>query len=114
MSIDWIVLTIILSAVTYRVGRFIVLDTLIDGTRDKVYSVLEYREQDWEDLPSRRNIYWGKLRELLGCPWCITIWVAAFTVIAAEFFTSIPMPLFTWLAVATGSLVWWAIIDSED
>jgi FtsH-binding integral membrane protein len=101
--IELFFLTAFLSMPTYRIGRFIVLDTLIDEPRDKTYAWLELRT----------SLFWKKVVDLLGCPWCITIWVAAAVVAVADAFVSVPLPVFTWLAVATGSLVWWAIIDSD-
>ena len=100
----FIVLLIVLSAVTYRVSRFIVLDTLIDEPRNAVLSWLEMHPK-W---------YWLKLLELLGCPWCLTIWVAAAVVAIQDLaIDGMPVPVWSWLAVATGSLVFWGIIDKE-
>jgi len=101
--IELLFLIVILSAVTYRIGRFIVLDTLIDELRDKTYEWLE----------KRNSKFWLKIMELIGCPWCITIWVAAAVVAVADAYVSVPLPVFSWLAVASGSLVFWAIVDSE-
>lgn len=100
----YIVLLVVLSAVTYRVSRFIVLDTLIDAPRNWVLSWLEMHP----------NMFTNKLLELLGCPWCITIWVAAGAVaIQDQLIDGMPVPIWAWLAVATGSLVFWGIIDNE-
>ena len=100
----YIVLVIILSAVCYRVSRFIVLDTLIDEPRNWVLSWLEMHP----------NAFTMKLHELLGCPWCITIWVSAGTVALQHFVVDpVPVPIWTWLAVATGGLVFWGLIDKE-
>jgi len=101
---SYLVLLIVMSAVTYRVSRFIVLDTLIDEPRNRLLSWLELR-------PTR---LWTKLLELFGCPFCITIWVSAGTVaLTAAVGYDIPVPIWTWLAVATGALLFWAAIDSE-
>jgi hypothetical protein len=102
---SFIVLLIVLSAVSYRVSRFLLLDSLIDETRN---SVLEWLEMH----PNRFTL---KLLELLGCPYCVTIWVSAATVGVTALFVEdpIPMPVWTWLATATGSLVFWRWIDSE-
>jgi FtsH-binding integral membrane protein len=101
---SYLLLLIVLSAVTYRVGRFLILDTLIDEPRNRVLSWLEMR-------PTR---FWSKVHDLLGCPFCITIWIAAGAVAITDiWFASVPMPVWTWLAVATGALVFWAVIDSE-
>lgn len=100
---SYVLLLVVLSAVTYRVGRFIVLDTLIDSPRNKVIDWLLGRKKNWS----------LKLAELIGCPYCITVWVAAGAVALTALFQPIPYPVWTWLTVATGSLVFWAIIDSE-
>lgn len=103
---SYIVLLIVLSLMVYRVSRFIVLDTLIDGTRSKV--------EDWL-MAHRSKLLFRKLYELMGCPYCVTIWVALGAVLVSYFFVdSIPLPLYTWLAVSSGALVCWAIIDSDE
>lgn len=100
----YIVLLIVLSAVCYRVSRFIVLDTLIDEPRNWVLSWLEMHP----------NWFTNKTHELLGCPWCVTIWVAAGTVALQHFVVDpVPVPIWTWLATATGALVFWGLIDKE-
>lgn len=103
--IDLLILIIILSAVVYRVSRFIVLDTMIDGTRHKVLGYLEAKPKL---LPQ-------KLAELLGCPFCVTVWISAGACLAWRIFiASFAAPVFVWLAVAAGALIYWAVIDSED
>jgi hypothetical protein len=103
--VTYIVLVFVLSAVTYRVGRFIVLDTMIDTPREKLMVWLEEHPR-W---------LWAKLYELIGCPWCVTIWVAAGAVgLQTWVVGGVPVPVWTWLAVASGSLVWWTIIDNDD
>jgi hypothetical protein len=102
--VNYAILLVVLSAVCYRVSRFIVLDTLIDAPRNAMLSWLEMRP----------NAVTYKLIELIGCPWCITIWVSAGTVAVQHFVVDpVPVPIWTWLAVATGSLVFWGIIDRE-
>lgn len=105
-DVSLIEIIIVLSLVTYRVTRFLLLDSLIEVTRDRVYTWLE----------THPNRFTMKLVELIRCPYCITIWVAAGAVVATIMFTdaSVPMPVFAWLAVAAASLVWWRIIDPKD
>lgn len=103
--IDLLFLIVILSLVVYRVGRFIVLDTLIEGTRESVFRRLIAREG---------SLVASKFLELLGCPYCITIWVAAGATVVTDAFISVPLPVWVWLASAAGSLVWWRLIDWED
>ena len=102
---SYIVLLIVLSAVTYRVSRFIILDTLIDEPRNWVMDKLEMRP----------NLLTSKLIDLLGCPYCITIWVSAAVVaITSAVGYDMPLPVWSWLAVASGALVVWNLVDSED
>lgn len=105
MSLNELVMIVVLSAVVYRVGRFLVLDTMIEGTRDRIFGWLAHRER----------FFWHKLLDLLGCPYCITVWVAAGACLAWRLFVGdFAAPVFVWLAVSAGSLVFWNYIDSED
>lgn len=102
---DLLVLIVILSLVNYRVARWIVLDTMIDGTRTTAFQ--------W--LANRERLFWHKLLELLGCPYCITVWTSAAACFATRLFVGpFPMPVFVWLAVAAGSLIPWRYVDWED
>jgi len=102
---SYIVTLLVLSAVTYRVSRFLVLDTLIDEPRNWVLSKLEMKQ----------GLFFAKLIDLIGCPYCITIWVSAAIVAVHHFLVqALPVPVWTWLAVATGSLVLWNLVDSEE
>ena len=104
-TFELFLLTVILGAVVYRISRFLVLDTLIDGTRDKVQGWLEARID---------NIVWRKLLELSGCPWCVTIWIAAGATATTRMFVgSFPMPVWVWLGAATWALMFWRAIDPE-
>lgn len=101
---SYLVTLIVLSAVVYRVSRFLVLDTLIDEPRDKLLDQLERRQ----------GLVYSKLFDLIGCPFCISVWVAAGAVAVHHYAVDdVPVPIWTWLAVATGSLVFWAVIDDE-
>lgn len=111
--IELLVLIIILGLVTYRVARFIVLDTLIDGTRDKVIDWLE-RRQSVALNADKSGLLWAKLVDLIGCPFCITIWISAGAVFATRIFVgSFAMPVWVWLATAAFALLPWNYIDSE-
>jgi hypothetical protein len=100
---------VILAFATYRIARFLVLDTLIDGPRDKFH--------DWLTKPESLSVWRLKLAELLTCPYCITVWVAA----GVTVFWSLVVDewlgwafLLVWPAVAGASLVPWAYIDDEE
>lgn len=102
MMLELFLLVIMLSFIVYRVGRFIVLDTMFEGTREKVYAWLYQRDR----------FIWHKIAELIGCPYCITVWVsAAVCFIWRWTVDDFAAPIGVWLAVAAGSLVLWRIID---
>jgi hypothetical protein len=104
MMFDLLILIVVLSLVTYRLGRFVVLDSMFEGTRDKTLG--------W--MHRRGNFFWVKTAELLGCPYCITVWLAAGACLAWRVFVeSYPAPVFVWLAVSAGSLMAWRVVDSE-
>ncbi len=101
----WFTLIVVLSAATYRAGRFIRLDTIINAQREWTYKRLEGGGKAAE-----------KLLELLKCPYCITVWFAAVFTLAVDWFSSVPVPIpvFTGAAVAAGSLCFWNYVDFED
>jgi hypothetical protein len=100
----WLLL-FIMACVTYRVSRFIILDGMIAGTRTKVVN--------WLDFRAHKLIY-RKLAELLECPYCVTIWVSAGTVLITSVYVDIPLPVWVWLAVGTGALMIWSFVDNDE
>ena len=116
-------LLILCSAVVYRVSRFIVLDTMIEGTRDRFTAWL----QTWPDNEGRRRVInkdetpwlliplWRrKIVELVSCPWCVTVWVGGIVTLLTHFIVEpVPAPVWWWLAISSLALVIWAITDSE-
>lgn len=112
--IEVLVLIIVLGLVTYRVARFLVLDTLIDGTRDKVIDWLERRQGQAQEA-DKSSLLWEKLIDLIGCPFCITIWVSAGATLLTYFIVdTFAMPVWVWLATAAFALIPWNYIDSDD
>jgi hypothetical protein len=78
---------------------------MIEGTRDRIFGWMHHRQ----------SFFWQKVVELLGCPYCITVWVAAAACIAWRLLVEpFPAPVFVWLAVSAGSLIVWRIVDSEQ
>jgi hypothetical protein len=100
-------LFVILSAVTYRIARFLILDELIEELRDSFHAKLT-------EHPNRLTI---KLQILMLCPFCLTIWVSAG--VSAYWYTLVDewpgwaFPVYV-LAAAAGSLVFWNYIDKKD
>lgn len=105
MQVSTLIMIIVLSATVYRISRFIVLDTMFEGTRAQVFGRLAMSER----------FIWHKIAELLGCPYCITVWISAASCVAWRIFVGpFEAPVFVWLAVSTGSLLFWRAIDSDD
>ena len=108
---------VILIATTWRVTRFIVLDDLIGGTRKKVVDWLEARPAPGQvgyDGDRARNLLAFKAWTLLTCPWCVGIYVSAGVLVAYRIFVDdVPMPIFTWLAIAALQLVPYNYLDGE-
>lgn len=98
-----LVMLLVMSAATYRIARFMVLDTLIQDPREKFV--------DW--LAGHPNRWTLKLQELVTCPYCITIWVSAAVCGLVELFGHLTWWPLQWLATAAGALVFWEYIDSE-
>jgi len=98
------ILIIIWGAVTYRVSRFVVLDSMWEGTRDKIFDRLERSDR----------LVAAKASDWLACPWCVTPWAAAAVLASHRIFAgSFPLPVWAWLATATIALVFWARIDAD-
>jgi hypothetical protein len=124
--LNTVLLILILSLVTYRVTRFIILDSLIERWRERFYewilSPLDENERACvidvhEDWPLRKLPWWRrKSYQLFSCPFCISVWVAGGAVILTELLADfdVVMPAWTWLAISALSLVVYKYIDAED
>lgn len=97
-------LLIVLALACYRVTRFVIRDTLLDGGRDRVHHWLLTRR--WKGV----NV---KLYELITCPFCLSIWVAAGMVAATDAVADVTTPIWMWLAAAAGSLVAWEVVEHD-
>jgi hypothetical protein len=103
-------LIIVWSLVVYRVARFVILDELIAEPRDWVMDRLERAKPD-RLVPAWKQ----KLAILLGCPYCVTPWIAAATLVAHRLFVgSFAIPVWCWLAVAAGAVIVYRYVDTED
>lgn len=114
---SWLAFVILIGTV-WRVTRFIHKDDLIGGTRKKVIERLESHPSPDEpgyDDDKAKNLIAFKLWLLLTCPWCIGIYVSAGALIGYRIFVDdIPMPVYTWLAIAAFQLVPYNYLDGED
>lgn len=89
------ILIVVMSAVTYRVTRFITADTLIEEPRDRFV--------EWAEGQSGWRY---KLAQLAVCPYCASIWVSAGCVLLTRLaIGTMPLPVWMWLTVAAGALV---------
>jgi hypothetical protein len=122
IGFEYLILVLLWSAATYRLGRFVALDKLIEGWRDWVLAKLTTVEVDGHELQLAQYdpryevipLWRRKLVDLLGCPFCVTAYTSAAAIaVTRPFIDGVPLPVLTWLAAWTGGLVIWQIIDSE-
>ena len=99
----WLTLILVLSGVTYRVTRFALKDSLIEGPRERL--------KMWIIGRVRPEWLGDKLLELISCQFCFSVWVAGGAVLLTDWQTSVPLPVWTWLAACSGSLLIWSVID---
>ena len=93
----------LLSLATYRVTRLIVSDTIWHVWRTRLHAFI---------LGTKKHSVWrDKLQELISCPYCISVWVAAALVAVTDQYTSVPLPVAAWGAVAAGALVTWRWVE---
>lgn len=102
--IDVVLWSVLLGAAGYRVGRFIVLDTMFEGTRDRVVDLLEARSQ---------KLVFAKVLELTRCPFCISVWTSGASTLAADLYVGLTYPVLVWAAASVFALTFWRIIDPE-
>lgn len=100
-------LVVLLSLVVYRTTRFLIDDSLIDEPRwwleDKI-------KGKWSsiDMPGWR----AKLVELMGCPYCVSAYVAAGATALTDLYTSVPLPVWVWLASMGGAMIVWRFVET--
>jgi hypothetical protein len=120
-----LVLVYLLGQVTYRVTRFVILDSLIERWRERFYewtlSPLNETERSCvidvhEDWPLRKLPWWRrKLYQLFSCPFCISVWVAGGAVALTIWLVDgVPMPAWVWLGASAHGLEVYTRIDAED
>lgn len=63
---------LVLAFASYRLTRFLVIDTFVEGLRAKLYTFLTNRAQ--KNGPLHR--LWVKIYELTSCTWCTGFWVS--------------------------------------
>lgn len=101
----WLIL-VMTSWMSYRFGRFIVLDSMFEGTRDKF--------KGWLTTGKKMSIWKLKVDELITCPFCVTGWTSLIVVIATDIFHHLPLIVLWWGATWVGALLTWGLIDSDE
>jgi hypothetical protein len=102
--VEWLIYILVAAAACYKIGRAIQLDSVFACPRVLFLQVAD------KTPPTR----W--LAKMLMCPWCVTFWIALAIVGGTYQWTDydVPMPVFTVLAVQTGSLYIWSLLDNTD
>lgn len=118
---EWLLL-LILILWTGRITRFIWLDDLIKGTRTALKAWLQLghipddivgtpKMEDWlneyHNNHPQREFFRRKAFDLIDCAWCISIWIAGFTLLGLWVLTdvSMPLPLLWWPAISMGAVI---------
>lgn len=107
---SWLLVALVVLA-TYRVTRLVVVDEipLVKIPRDKAVNWLE-PETVGKQAP------WGEFGRsvayLLGCPWCMSVWVGGALVWLTVWLHGLPVPWLVWLA-ASSITGWAAQAESE-
>lgn len=65
---------IVLALASFRLTRFLVIDTLTEGPRNKFHSFLVNKIQKENKF---FHLLWNKIYELTSCTWCAGFWVTA-------------------------------------
>ena len=110
------VLLAVCSLATFRLTRLVVEDTLLYGPRRWVMSKLKgvakerFDDADFALLIAPSALR-QKLAELLGCPYCVSAYAAGAVYAGCEWRESVPLPLLFWLAIWSGGLVAYKIVD---
>lgn len=60
---------LVLAFAAFRVTRLVVIDTLFEGTRNKLHSFLVNRT-------GKLAFFWQKLHDLVSCSWCAGVWIS--------------------------------------
>jgi len=110
MWLSALVVIVVLSLVVYRVTRFLIEDTLIDAPRmwlrkrivGNVVGVAVSNTKPWR----------AKLIELSECPYCLSVWVSAATVLVAALTSNVPLPFWVWLGTCGGAMLVWSTVES--
>jgi hypothetical protein len=107
----YVFIFVLMCCAVWTLTRLVILETVIDGTRDRVMGWLENRTSLWA----------VKLYELLGCPWCVSFWVALGIVLVADdpmgWFTwsaHLPLPVLWVAGIRTGGLVIYGFFDGAE
>lgn len=105
----------LLSLCVYRITRFISLDSLIEEPRnwaEKKLLAAGFYTQDGEDWPV--GFWRRKALQWIRCPYCQSVWVAAFALFFVARVASYEMTwmyLVEWTALAGASMIWYRFTD---
>lgn len=105
-ALYFLFLIIVMGATAYRLGRLVTLDTIWEGTRDRLYG--------WLTTGKKLSIWKLKLHALLSCPFCITGWTSLAVVIGVDLVDHLDLIFLQWFATWVVALCWWGLIDSDE
>ena len=97
---------VVLTLVSFRITRLLIDDTILDRPRQWV---------ERKFMPRggiKRRAGHPKLLELMGCNWCLGIYVSLWVVGVALWFMPIPYYVAMWVAVAAGQSLIYLVHDA--
>lgn len=109
MRDQWLLVVLVCLAV-HRLTRLAIADEIpiVKVPRDRIV--------DWLDPLDGRRGAWGgfgkSVAYLLGCPWCMSVWVGGFVVWGTVWLHGLPVPWLVW-AAASSVTGWAASAEAE-
>lgn len=61
---------VVLGLAAYRLTRLLVIDTIFEGSRNRLHTFLVNRQH------GKLRLFWDKAHDLLSCTWCSGTWVS--------------------------------------
>lgn len=96
---SWLLVVLTVLAV-HRITRLIIVDRITRRPVEAVQRRFELRRE--RQLGYRSEEEWlSGVAYLLGCRWCLSIWVGAAVVAAVDLTVGLPVPVLVWLAASS-------------
>lgn len=106
--VDDPVLLVLYALAVYRLTRLVVSDLITEPLRHRL-SISAY--PPGADVDHPRRPVWGWVVDLVGCPWCVSVWIAAGW---AGFACLLPRPVSALLAFVLAASAVAGLLSSRE